>query len=57
MKEYLVTLMPVHIKYDMGRYGPFISMSVPFHIAAATDVQMRMNLHQKSSWKIAGFFK
>jgi hypothetical protein len=49
--------MPVHMKYDMGSFGPFLNMSVPFHIVAAINVQMKRNLHQKSSWKIAGFFK
>ncbi len=49
--------MPVHMKYAMGRFWPFKNRNAPFTIAAATDIQIMMNLHQKSSWKIDGFFK
>jgi hypothetical protein len=49
--------MPVHMKYDIGRLWLVRKSRDPFQIAAAIDIQMKMNVRQKSSWKIEGFFK
>jgi len=56
-KEHFVKLMPVHMKYDIGRLWLLRNRRDPFQIAAAIDIQMMMNVHQKSSLKIDGFFK